>query len=488
MRHFIPHFSDNEISRVTNKLKPTNNRACNNNVLWNNGEGPFSGDFYGHSLKRSHLEKCIFTDTQIDHTSFTGSSFKDVTFLSNCKIESGYFEQSTFSNVVFSSGLNITNSNFSNSYLFHCSFLDSQIRGTYFSNSYINHTYFENCIIRATMFDGSRITNTTFKNCNMRNLNIEFASVDNCDFSGSTISYFQIPYIIGLFNSTNNISTLNAGIHGDYIMGLDEYMQQIQDSIIYFTSLDEYFPLVSLYYQKGNNENAYNCLIHGIDVAIQRKDIRMIENFCALGQAYNLLSISELKDVLERVDSTIETLRDDKEYGMLLTRSYHLKSSINQNRNQSKLEITINTNVPEKKMDIISEFCSEIDLIINMFMPNKIKTSFEISHNSPFEICVNCIGMTADLIAISGLLYGYILKRYRGKKNPNNDIKAYIENSNKIFISTLNNQIDDLKMLLVHTKKAEHTEIVEKFRGKLIENVSSYINKDFALIVSQYEK
>lgn len=488
MNTLIPQFSNIEVSRVIKKLQPQSNRACNNNILWNNGTGPFSGNFYGHSLKRSHLCNCIFTDTTIDHTSFTGSSFSDVKFLSDCKIESGYFEQSTFSNVVFDSGLDITNSNFSNSYLLYCYFTDSQIRSTYFSNSYLDYCQFNNCVIRSTMFDSARITNSSFKNCNMRNLNIEFSSVDSCDFSGSTISYFQIPYIIGLFNNTNNIITLNAGIHGDYVMGMDEYTEQIDDSIIYFTSLNEYFPLVSLYYKKGDIDTAHNCLEQGISIAIQNKDIRIIEHFCTLGQAYNLISIGELKGVLEQVDNSIEDLRAKTEYGMLLTRSYHLKAAINRNQNQSKLEITINTNVDENSTDIISDFCKEIDLLINTLMHHKIKTSFEISHNSPFEICVNCVGITADLIAISGILYKYILNRYKGKKTPNNDIKAYIENSNKIFISSLDNQFDDLKLLLENSKKSKHVEIVEKFRGKIVENVSSYINKDFALIVSQYEK
>lgn len=484
---YIPSFSEEETKRVIEKLDPLHNRACNNNLLWNSGSGQFSGDFSGHSLKRSHLTNCVFNGAVLDHTSFAGSFLENIKFMNTCTVESAYFEHSTLINVNFDSGLNVFNSSFHNCYLLNCSFKNCVIRSTYFSNSTLDHCNFENCTIRSTMFDGAYITNTNFINCNMRNLNIEFAHVDYCDFTNTVISYFQIPYIIGLFKGTNNITYLGAGKDKNIVYKMSDYEENILDAIIYYSSLQEYFPLASLYFKKGDKSLAKNCLIAGIDTSIKILDMNMVENYCALGQAYDLLNINQIKQILEKIDIEIEKKRNDPDYGMLLTKSYHLRALVYRDKSQSTLEIIINTNIDKINFDVVGDFCGDIDNLLALFLPNKITTTYQVSHNSPFEICVNCVGLTADLIAISGVIYRYILSRYRGEKTPAPEIKTYIENSNKIFLDSLNSQFDDLKLILSHTKKSEHDAIVEKFRGKIIENVSSHINKDFALIVSQHE-
>ena len=112
--NYIPAFSESEIYAVNQKLNPQKNRACNNNILFSAGESSYSGNFYGHSLKRSNLKNCSFDGSTFDHTSFCGSIFENVTFKSNCKFESVYLEQSIMDNVKFGENIHIENCNFSN--------------------------------------------------------------------------------------------------------------------------------------------------------------------------------------------------------------------------------------------------------------------------------------------------------------------------------------------------------------------------------------
>ena len=485
---YIPSFNKAEIDKVRQKLNPKISRACNNNFLFSSGDGLYSGNYYGHSLKRSNLENCKFDNANFDHTSFCGSILSNILFKENCKFESVYMEQSTLTDITFEKGLHIENCNFSNSYIKNMSLDSSEIRGVYFDNCLLNDCTFTNCKIRASMFDGALLANCSFINCNMRNLNIEFATMQNCDLSGTTISYYQLPYIIGLFSDSNKKDSLYVGLHNTETIPIKQYLKDIMDAIIYFTSIEEYFPLVNLYYAKEENEIAYNCIFNGINKALLNNDIRMVENFCILGQTYELLSIKDIQKILKAVDMRIEKERNSPAYNLLLSKSYKLKGAVNQNKSKSKLEIVINTNIDAERFDLVGKFCDDIDNIISTIVPNKVTTTYQLSHNSPFEICLTCIGITADLITLAGPLYHYISKKMKNNIVITPELKEYIKNSNSMYMDSLNNQFDLFEQALKGKKKSEYNDIIKEFRGKIITTASEQINKDFALLVSQYSE
>lgn len=481
---YIPTFEDSQIETVTKKFNPQSNRACNNNILFSSGQDSYSGDYYGYSLKRSNLINCNFDNAKFDHTSFCGSILEKIKFKSNCTFNSVYLEQCVMSDIIFGDGIKIENSNFSDSQLKKIKFNSSELRGVYFDNSILSDCSFNNCIIRASMFENAFLTNCSLINCNMRNLNIEFAIMENCDLSGTVISFFQFPYIIGIFGSHNNINNSFVGINKTQTIPIKEYIKNIEDVIIYFSGLKEYFPLANLYYAIEKPDIAYNCIYNGIDSALSKNDIRMVENYCKLGQVYDLLSIGDIKDILKRVDKAIESQRKSQMYGILLSKSYHLKAAISQNTSKAKFEITIETNVESHNFDIISSFCQDIDNIISSLYPKKITTTYQLSHNSPFEICLTCIGATADLVAIAGPLYQFILQKMKKSTKITPEIKEYIQNNNNMYLTSLNNEFDLFEQVLKTTKKSEHSEIIRDFRGKIITTATEQINKNFALLVS----
>ena len=482
---YIPKFGDDEISKVYDKLDPRKSRACNNNIIWNTDCNSYSGNYYGHSLKRSHLTDCCFDNAIFDHTSFSGSSLNKILFKNNCTFNSVYMEQSVLTDVCFDSGLNIENCNFSNSQLKNLRFKNSEIRSTYFDNCYMEDCEFNNCKVRSTMFDNTYMANCKLIDCNMRNLNIEFLTIENCDLSGTTISYFQFPYIIGVFNTNNHIMSSYVGIHNDTSISIKDYLNNIDEAIIYFSSLEEYFPLANLYFAKHEKQIAYNCIQQGISKALLVNDIRMVENYCKLGQTYDLLNISDIQQVLKKVDKTIEKQRKSAFYGLLLSKSYHLKAALSQNSSKSKLEVIINTNISQNNFDTVAEFCNDIDDIILNLFPNKFTTSYQFSHNSPFGICLTCIGLTADLIAVSGLIYSFISKKLNKNTKISPDVEAYIKKSNEMYIDSLNNEFDSFERILKDSKKSNYSSIIKEFRGKIISTATNQIDKDLALLVSQ---
>ncbi len=485
---YVPRFDKTEIDKIQQKLNPKINRACNNNLLFSAGTNSYSGNYYGHSLKRSNLKNCKFDNAIFDHTSFCGSILSNIEFKANCKFESVYMEQSTMTNISFEKGLYMENCNFSNSYIKNMSLNSSEIRGIYFDNCLLSDCSFNNCKIRASMFDGAFLTNCSIINCNMRNLNIEFATIQNCDLSGTVFSYYQLPYIIGIFCNSNITDNIYVGIHNTETIPIDQYLNSIDDSIIFFTGLEEFFPLANLYYAKKQNDIAYNCIINGINKALLNNDIRMVENFCVLGQTYELLSIKDVQRILKKVDMKIEKERHNPIYSLLLSKSYKLREKVEHNQSKAKLEIVINTNIESDRFDLVSEFCNNIDNIISTILPNKVTTTYQLSHNSPFEICLTCIGITADLITLAGPLYHYISKKMKNNIVITPELKEYIKSSNTMYIESLNNQFDLFEQALKVKNKNEYNNIIKEFRGKIITAASEQISKDFALLVSQYSE
>ncbi len=457
--------------------------TSNNNILLSSNNQTYSGDYHGHSLKRTNLSNCKFENAIFDHTSFTGSILENFYFSQSCTFNSVYMEQSILTNIRFGSQLSIEGCNFSHSYIQGVIFDHNSIRSTHFNNSYLTNCYFNNCILRSTMFDSAYIQNCNFINCNMRNLNIEFATLDNCNLDGSTVSYFQLPYIIGIFKDM----PLNVylGKNNDPPMPISTYLEEINDSIIYFTYLQEYFPLANLYFAKGEKNIAINCIKTGIDKALLEHDIRMVENFCKLGQFYDLLSVSDIKQILKDVDQTIESEKDSPLFSILISKSYQLKSLVAQNKSKTKLEIIINTNLNETEFNEVGTLCEDIDSIITGIMPGKITTSYQISHNSPFEICLTCIGLASDIIGISGFIYSIINKYLTKKRRLPEQIEEYIKNSNRIYLENLNTQFDLFENLIANSTKNKHKEIIEDFRGKIITNATEQIEKDYTLIISE---
>ena len=482
---YVPKFSPKEISAVLEKLRPTNSRASNNNILLSSNDTIYSGNYYGHSLKRTNLTNCRFKKAVFDHTSFAGSILDHFVFENTCVINSVYFENSILSDIIFEDGLNIEGCNFSHSYIKNSVFDNSQIRSTYFNNSHLIDCTFNKCTIRSTMFDSSFLSECNFVDCNMRNLNIEFATIENCCLSGTVFSYFQLPYIIGIFKDVPH--NIFVGKNNEKPLPIDKYLLQINDSIIYFTYLEEYFPLANLYYVKGDTEIARNCINVGIDKALLANDIRMVENYCKLGQYYDLITIKDIQKILKRVDENIDKERESSFFPILLSKSFQLKASINKNNNKSKLEIVISTNLSEERFNDVSELCDDIDSIIIGLMPNRITTTYELSHNSPFELCLTCIGLTADLITISGFIYALLKNRLSKKRRISPQIEEYIKKNNEMYINSLNNQFDLFQQIIEKTSKSKQSEIIEDFRSKIITNATNQIQNNFALIITEDE-
>ena len=478
----IPNFSSDEYLRVLNKLNPQNSKACNNNLLWNNSSSnTFSGIFKGFSFKRSNLKYARFENAVFDHCNFTGSLFESVVFNSNTNLTSVNFLRSKFNKCEFKSNEVQHAMNFSSCIIENCVYNGNTIRGSYFNNSKIYNTKFINQKIISTSFDNCYFKDVIFDKCNIKNLNLEFATFDNVSLIDTQISFYQLPYIIGIFSEINNLKNLILGCGKGKTITFEEYCDNIQDSITYFTYLNQYLPLANLYYLKKDYENAKNSILIGIDFALIKQDFTNIKYLIRMGAIYNLLTYSEIQSILKSIDQQLSNLCEDENYKYYIMQSYEIQSDLNNILNKAVLDIKIETTLNNNQFDSASEICQEIDELL-MSLNLNTEHSFRLSHNSPITIVLSVIGLSADLISISALVYNLISKKFNKNKTVN--IKKQMklaERLNDSFLNEIGDDVDMLKIILSKSPKAEHEEIITNFRSKLLTKLGDKIDTDILL-------
>ena len=476
---FLPEFDQEEIRQVYKKIYVDKSRALNNNLLFSSGNGVYGGKYTGYSLKRSILSNSTFSGAVFDHTSLAGSILNNIQVKADCSFDSVYMEKSMISDLHFDQHMNIINCNFSESMIQRMTIQDSLLRSTYFNDSTLVECDFSNSMIRSTMFDNAALYNCVFRGCDMQNLNLDFCKVYKTSFIDTKLPYFQIAYVIGIFDEDSILSNVEIYMDKEHYRTIDEYIERIHEPIVYYTSLKEYFPLANLYYKAGDIKSAKSSIATGINSSLIQDDIKMVERYCILGIRYDLLTISDIKQILEDTDCAIEKKKDSVFYSMLLRQTHQLKAVISGSLTKSTLEITINTNIASNEYSEVAKLCEEIDEVIHN-ISSSVNSEFTISHNSPFEVILTCIGVTADLLAISQALYSYIKARAKvlGQSELFHDCKQSMKQE-------INKDIDKLKTDINNAaSNKKRKKVIEKFRSKLISNFDAEIDKAYSLFTS----
>ncbi|MDE5553493.1 MAG: pentapeptide repeat-containing protein [Malacoplasma sp.] len=482
---YIPTFSATEEEEVYKRLDPANGKACNNNILWGNSLNQvYSGNYHGFSFKRSNLISSRFDDAHFDHCNFTGSTLNDVHFSESCSFTSVNFLRSFISNCSFSSKEQLHVLNFSSCTLSNVIFNNIVLRGSYFNSAKILNCYFDNSKIMSTSFDNCTIMNSSFRNCNMRNLNLEFSTFINNDLDGAQFSFYQLPYIIGIFKHPEKLEKIKIGCGKNKTISFLDYTQRLNDSIIYFTSKKQFLPLANLYYLNEQIDIAKNSIFVGIDEALLRNDYTTIKFLIKLALNLELLTYTEINQIMKEIDRYLNNLKDDINISYYLLQSYEIQNDIQNMFNKSILSFKIDTTFNNEQFGEASELCQDIDNILSS-INRDVNYSFNLSHNSPISIVLSVVGAVADLMGISSLIYNFIEKRLNKKRKVNNNVKETINRYNQLFLSSIDENIDNLKTILSKTKKDKQGEIIDDFRLKLLTSIGEAVDINLALVMPE---
>jgi len=481
----IPTFTIKEEDEVMQKLQPLNSKACNNNLLWGNAPNQsYSGDYHGYSFKRSNLFGTQFVNSKFDHCNFTGSILHNVRFDSDCTFSSVNFLRSILTNCSFSSQEQLHALNFSSCTLDNVDFRNIILRGSYFNSAKIVNCSFDNTKIMSTSFDNCTIKNSSFNNCNMRNLNLEFSTFIDVKLDGTQLSFYQLPYIIGIFKNPDNLKTVLVGCGKKKTITFAEYISNIHESIVFFTSKKQYLPLANLYYLINKKDIAKNCILIGIDNALLNNDYTLIKYLIKLALILELLNYSEINEIMTNIDKQLSNIKEDKNYSYYLMQSFEIQNDIQNMFNKSILNLKIETKFTNDQFNEASKLCQELDNIL-IATNTDINYSFNLSHNSPIAIVLTVIGAVSDLIGISSFIYKYIEKKLNKNKKVDNKVKKLLDRNNKLFLSGVNDRISDLKRILDKTDKDKQGEVIDDFRIKLLASIGEMIDINLSLVTTE---
>lgn len=374
--------------------------------------------------------------------------------------------------------------NFSFSTLDNVKFKNVTLRGSYFNSAKIVNCHFVDSKITSTSFDNCLVNNTTFKNCNLRNLNLEFATFNNVNLDNVQLPYYQLPYIIGIFKDKSKLNGIQLGGGHKSLITFSEYLENIQDSIIYFTSKNEFFPLANLYYLIGELDIAKECVLTGIEKALINNDYVLIKFFIKLALILELLSFSEINTIMVEIDNHLNNIKDNLNYSYYLMQSYEIQNDLHNIFNKSILNVKIDTIYMNEQFEEASKICQEIDNVLTL-IDKDINYNYGLSHNSPIAIILTVIGAAADLVTIASLLYKLIKKKLKSNRKIESSIVELFERQNKLYLSNVNDNITNLKSILNKSAKSNHENIIEDFRVKILASIEEIMDINLSLVTTK---
>ena len=411
-RELLPHFTESEIKKATISLhKYSDNRACSNNRIFRKAiKATYSGDYSNRSLKRTFLKECKIQNSNFSGAAVTGSKFIQ-TFFEDCIISGAGFQCCDFvDSKLHDFSSDIEASNFSNS-----TFINTEFKNINFYKNTIFQALFENCtftgcVIGTTTLEGSVFRNCIFTHVDLSNLNIDYVTLHNPVMNDVVLPFFQIPYIINGFlylNTTNDDIWIDSEKSPCGKIKIEEYLQHINELIIYFYGLKEYFPLANIYLAKNDPKTALACIMEGIERASRQNDFRMIKHFCRLVTSTSQFTTKDMKEVYHlletRFDPTSLTVRELHNY--LLNIGEIRAILFHGNYGLQTLEIIIQTNINSDEAKRLSAFLEQLNKLLDEYNVSSRSQFVELRHNSDYNIFISIVDAFTQLMPIAASLY-----------------------------------------------------------------------------------
>ncbi|EOS29422.1 hypothetical protein C807_02808 [Lachnospiraceae bacterium 28-4] len=377
----------------------------NNNRLLESGiHVSLTGEYNDVSLKRTCLENSEAIDASFMNTALTGSYFSEMNFRSSKFDESNMqycqFVHSTFQNVTIHS-TNLSYSNF-----FATDFKDVHFKGSTVSEILFEQCTFEGCTFVSSMLESAIFMNCTFIGVKFLNSNVEYMELNNCKLNDVHLPMAQVPYIFGLFQSMMDVGN-DIKLSADHMMvPLNEYKELKDDLVIYYTSIQEYFPLANIYLANTEWENAYDSICFGMERAIVQRNFRMLKFFCKQAKQKNVFPYQKLKELY----TLIEKYASAQKFNIYEQRSFiynieEIRSLLLENMdNYPTARISMQTNIDSSESDKIIRFIEYIDTIISESCERKI-SYIEYHHNSDAHFVVH---ISAHYLEIIFILYTFL--------------------------------------------------------------------------------
>lgn len=378
--NLIQQHNDLRLQAALSKLEPYMTLTQNNNRRFQSGIGlQISDKFDDVSMKRTSLFNSTVINSSFLNSALTGSYFSETTFSNSVFDESNlqycHFIHSAFCNV------KIHSTNLSYSSFFSTNFKQTVFKGSTVSELLFDSCSFENCVFTASMLENAVFTHCTLKNVRFSNTNIEFMDLRECELQDVTMPFQQLPYVYGLYAHLSG-----GGVQAeaeDKFLTAEEYLALQEDLIVYYASVNEYFPMTNLHLVRQELDSAYQCISLGLQASIVSKNFRMLKFFCKLAVQGALFPHQKLRELYTIINTYVkkQTLniyeQRDFIHNSAEIRSLLLDSVYDCPTARIELQTNIDSAEPEK----VIQFIEYVDHTIRGICSRQI-SHIEYRHNS----------------------------------------------------------------------------------------------------------
>lgn len=433
--------SEDEICNATDNLEKYLDLVQNNNRKFNdNNDDAITGNYSNLSLKRTILIDKKIVEADFTNAALTGSVFSEVNF-SKVKFDEANLQYCQFIHILWDSiEVHSTNLSFSNYY--NATFINVNFKGSTIAEILFENCKFENCVFTSSMLENSIFKNCLFFNVKFINTNIEYMEFVNCKYNNVCFPMSQIHYVFGLMQALLDVKNDIKLSADTRIIDLQEYKELTKSFLIYYASINEYFPMANIYLASELPDIAYQCIYKGVQKAIAQRNFRMLKFFCKQAKKGKLFSYHQLKKLYLSIETEIRKYKlNVYEQRSLVYNIGEIRSILLESIDGlPTARIELQTNIDSSETDKIANFINYIDTVISNSCTKKI-SHIEYRHNSDANFVAY---ISAHYLEI--LLTIYMLLKFSNK--------AVGEIQEKI----LNHQKIQLNRLKIKDKKAEKNE------------------------------
>ena len=367
-------------------------------------------DYSRKSFKHINATHCRFNKSIFKAVAAVGSRFSNVYFY-ECDFSASNFQYCYFDNTVFSGKSFASGANFSHSVFIECNFEEVNIKESTFFDCQFQSCTFISGNINSITLENSTFYSCTIENINLAHLNLEYTQIEETLMNNVTLPPYQVAYIIGgpsyIFTTKDKIFTYTD--KGD--VAVIEYINLIDDLIIYYHSQHDFFPLANIMIGLSKYEEALTYIQQGVREAFDFFDFRMVKHYCKLAISCKSFSHMQLKFLYD----IITELSYQKELCVKELHSYFINIGeirellLNTAGNKERAEFIIKTSIDKDDLESVNELYKRINYILKDYCSEEHIDSIELRHNSPYELLITCIDTVPHLMRLIPAIYGLLM-------------------------------------------------------------------------------
>jgi hypothetical protein len=324
--------------------------------------------------------------------------------------------------------------------------------------------------------EGSQFVNCEICDTDMGSLNVEFISLSHTKLNRVVFPFYQFPYVIGAADYIRDPTTTVSFRAGGRQIFMSEYREQLSNLIIYYWDKEQYFAMCNLYIAQDNIIAARECLLEGINTALDVWDFRMIRHFCRLAKYHGILNEELIQNILKKIDEFILGADiPDKLLNDFLIHTGEIRVLLlSGNRDSVTYHLNIRTNVSKEEEAGVIYVNSLVNDLNGFLSQNTVRQmGFQVtaSSHSPIEIILEIVSTVGDLASLAMIIQSIwnIITTHRSKP------QQPIENIGDIDICS---PIDDLENHIEQADRNELLRCIEWYKEQMKNICLEYSGKD----------